>query len=60
MPSLGRGINSRQYQVPADFVLPANCGAFDTGVFLPRDAADYDGYGNLTQMSPSGTAGCPR
>jgi hypothetical protein len=50
---LGSGLDSRQYriafpiedlsQVPADFVLPLDCGAFDAGVFLPRDDMDWLG-----------------
>ena len=47
------GVDSRQYrfafqiealsQVPSDFVLPFDPGAFDAGVFLPRDDADWLG-----------------
>jgi hypothetical protein len=53
MPSLERNVDSRQYrfsfaiealpQVPADFVLPSDLGAFDAGVFLPRDEVDWLG-----------------
>ena len=48
-----RGVDSRQYiftfaiethsQVPADFILPSDLAAFDAGVFLPRDEADWFG-----------------
>jgi hypothetical protein len=51
--SLASGVDSRRYvfsfpiegrsQVPADFVLPSDFGAFDAGVFLPRDDADWLG-----------------
>lgn len=53
MPSPASGVDSRQYrisfpieapsQVPADFVLPSDFEAFDAGVFLPRDDADWLG-----------------
>jgi len=54
MPIPDRGaVDSRQYRfafaidafsaVPADFVLPPDIDAFDAGVFLPRDDADWLG-----------------
>jgi len=53
MPSPGSGVDFRQYrisfpiealsQVPSGFVLPSDIGAFDAGVFLPRDDADWLG-----------------